>query len=156
MLLLLWKLLPWTFIQLGRMLNWCWMSSIKHSTHYVVQLTSFLTAAFSLWQKYLPQKLLNFTSKLLFVLCVCLIGDPFEQKNLYDTRPDIVRRLMSRIDHWRRQRAKAVYRPNSADNISDGTTFSIGNQTVQRIGYCSPKTDFPLTHVRDADCYPNK
>ncbi|XP_067950981.1 arylsulfatase B-like [Watersipora subatra] len=71
-----------------------------------------------------------------------LRDDPLEQRDLFNSRPDIVRRLLGKIDYYKRESAQPVYKNPVID--SSITVTTLGPYTVPRFDFCNPSIDFPL------------
>ena len=79
--------------------------------------------------------------------------DPLEQRDLFDQRPDIVQKLLAKINHFKRISKQSVFSlPGPVNNVT--TQIMFGDVTVPRFGYCTPATDFPH-RPRNASCNAN-
>lgn len=80
------------------------------------------------------------------------VEDPLEQRDLFDSRPDIVRRLLSKIDKFKQLSVQNVFQ--TPIGVTPQTTTSFGIYTVPRFDFCTPSIDFPL-RPRNASCNSN-
>ncbi|XP_067948653.1 arylsulfatase B-like [Watersipora subatra] len=74
--------------------------------------------------------------------------DPSETRNLYDLKPQLVEKLIRKIQQAKEDSVTAVFRP--AVGVSSATTQLWRGFTIPRHDYCTPETDFPLRPVSSA------
>ncbi|XP_067949396.1 arylsulfatase B-like [Watersipora subatra] len=79
-----------------------------------------------------------------------VVDDPSETKNLYDDEPEIVEKLIKKIEQAKIDSVKPVYRPSIGANDLTVTPFE--DQLVPKHDYCVPAVHFPLEPT-DPSCY---
>ena len=71
-----------------------------------------------------------------------LLADPLEQRNLFDDEPEIVSRLLKKINRAKRNSVQNTHSPPQPADSSN--TRLLDGVLVPRLGYCDPAVDFPL------------
>ena len=71
-----------------------------------------------------------------------LLADPLEQHNLFDDEPEIVSKLLMKINRAKRNSVQSAYSPPLPPDSSN--TLPLDGVLVPKPGYCDPAVDFPL------------
>lgn len=87
------------------------------------------------------------------IVLFTITEDPFEQRDLFNSRPDIVQKLLARINQYKRISKQNIFAAPSLPNPSN-TQIMFGDVLVPRFDYCTPHIDFPL-RPRNASCNAN-